>query len=154
MKETRSIIDLWYRVPWHVGIDTETGCEVRLDDRCLQIMSEPELDTRCVRSNCIAITVFNYVDGRTYKVGYHPINVRLYPGGTEPTGTITAHVRLDWEQRRYEAARSAMQGLLANSTIRVCSYEDIANMAIKYADALVKGLKRETKNNNQHGTMD
>ena len=58
-----------------------------------------------------------------------------------------------WEERRYEIAKSAMQGILANnheSDYR-CGYkgsvklppQGIAEWAVEYADALIAELKRK-----------
>lgn len=62
---------------------------------------------------------------------------------------------VDWEQRRYEIAKSAMNGILSNETIEISlndeSYEyysvpkDIAKMAVQYADTLIKELRKVNK---------
>lgn len=68
--------------------------------------------------------------------------------------------RIDWEQRRYELARAAMQGILSNGeaiddACRTARYTQdhttpkaIARCAIAYADALIKKLKGEINNDN------
>lgn len=55
---------------------------------------------------------------------------------------------IDWEQRRYELARSAMQGMLSYTSYDVYdnSFSDnntalIVSSSIKYADELIKQLK-------------
>lgn len=55
---------------------------------------------------------------------------------------------IDWEQRRFELAKAAMQGMLSNPTYDVYdnSFSDdnatlIASSSIKYADELIKQLK-------------
>ncbi len=62
---------------------------------------------------------------------------------------------IDWEQRRYELARAAMQGILSNGeaiddACRTARYTQdsttpkaIARCAIVYADALIEKLKGE-----------
>lgn len=59
---------------------------------------------------------------------------------------------VDWEQRRWEAAKVAMQGILSNTEClnadNVIEYEDdyakkVARSAIHYADALINELKGE-----------
>ena len=52
---------------------------------------------------------------------------------------------IDWEQRRYELAKSAMQGYCIALGINDDSetYEDIAIGSLKVADALIKKLKGE-----------
>lgn len=64
---------------------------------------------------------------------------------------------IDWEQRRYEIAKSAMQGILANSheSDYRCGYKGsvkfppkgVAEWAVEYADALIAELKKERKDN-------
>ena len=64
----------------------------------------------------------------------------------------------DWEQRRYEIAKSAMQGIIANShdkdyrvLERYSSYDswrkeypnEIAETAVSFADALIAELKKK-----------
>lgn len=46
-----------------------------------------------------------------------------------------------WEQRRYEIATAAMQGLLACGD--KCSKESVARLSVEYADALINELKRK-----------
>lgn len=64
---------------------------------------------------------------------------------------------IDWEQRRYELAKAAMQGILSDNTVvgYACSEADykkgekhtipkgIAQFAIACADALINELKGE-----------
>nr|DAL83001.1 MAG TPA: hypothetical protein [Caudoviricetes sp.] len=61
----------------------------------------------------------------------------------------------DWEQRRYEIAKAAMQGILGNprlyeeaSNFIACEYRPqmAANCARKCADALIAELKKRTTN--------
>lgn len=58
---------------------------------------------------------------------------------------------IDWEQRRYEIAKSAMQGMLAHSTRykprnpNTNWHNAIAEEAKELSDALIKELKKETK---------
>lgn len=50
----------------------------------------------------------------------------------------------DWEQRRYELAKAAMQGYCANSLdfiVRTANSENIAQWSISTADAVIKQLK-------------
>ena len=73
----------------------------------------------------------------------------------------------NWEQRRYEIAKDAMAGIIANSSKddyrdeeRGCSQNykyklqraDIAYRAVLYADALIAELKR--KNDGEEGPQD
>lgn len=46
---------------------------------------------------------------------------------------------IDWEQRRYELAKSAMQGFSANN--RHLSCDDVAELSLHQADALIRKLK-------------
>ena len=56
---------------------------------------------------------------------------------------------IDWEQRRYEIAREAMNGLLSAPVIAGVnpnpSFKDIATFSVRLADALIKELKGDTK---------
>lgn len=67
---------------------------------------------------------------------------------------------VDWEQRRYEIAKSAMQGIIANShdrdyrtRERYSSYDswrkeypnEIAETAVAFANALIAELKKNNK---------
>lgn len=52
---------------------------------------------------------------------------------------------IDWEQRRYELAKAAMQGILSNSHEQVMSASSnmTAEWSLGFADALIKKLKGE-----------
>lgn len=53
---------------------------------------------------------------------------------------------INWEQRRFELAKSAMQGILTNMTrgSAFSDYEDrVAIQSIQYADAVIAKLKEE-----------
>lgn len=62
---------------------------------------------------------------------------------------------IDWEQRRYEIAKAAMQGIISNESIEITlndeNYEyysfskDIGKAAVTYADALITELKKGNK---------
>ena len=65
--------------------------------------------------------------------------------------------KIDWEQRRYEIAKSAMQGMIANPTDfkrkdneyskeRKLSAWEVAQVAMSFADALIAELKRAETN--------
>ncbi len=51
---------------------------------------------------------------------------------------------IDWEQRRYEIAKSMMAAFLSNSCSNVYmnTYENQAQEAVKYADMLIDELKK------------
>lgn len=51
---------------------------------------------------------------------------------------------IDWEQRRYEIAKSMMAAFLSNSCSNVYmnTYENQAQEAVKYADVLIEELKK------------
>ena len=51
---------------------------------------------------------------------------------------------IDWEQRRYEIAKSMMAAFLSNSCSNVYmnTYENQAQEAVKYADTLIDELKK------------
>ena len=52
---------------------------------------------------------------------------------------------VDWEQRRYEIAREAMNGILSAPAVDGVnpnpSFKDIATFSVRLADALIKELK-------------
>lgn len=52
---------------------------------------------------------------------------------------------IDWEQRRYEIAKDAMNGILSAPVVAGVnpnpSYKDIATFSVRLADALIKELK-------------
>lgn len=48
---------------------------------------------------------------------------------------------INWEQRRYEIARSAMVGLMAGHNA-IYEAKKLASVAMKYTDALIEELKK------------
>lgn len=52
---------------------------------------------------------------------------------------------IDWEQRRYELAKAAMQGFCSNPHERVMGTDSnmTAQMSLSFANALIKKLKGE-----------
>lgn len=58
---------------------------------------------------------------------------------------------IDWEQRRYELAKSAMQGLLNATSVERFTLRikpsSIAKASLEYADELIKELKKNNKKN-------
>ena len=56
-----------------------------------------------------------------------------------------AYKEIDWEARRYEIAKSAMNGILASAAMYGGCHQssfEVSNMAIYYADALIAELKK------------
>ena len=55
---------------------------------------------------------------------------------------------IDWEQRRYEIAKSMMAAFLSNSCSNVFNgtCETQARLAVKYTDALIAELKKRADN--------
>lgn len=53
--------------------------------------------------------------------------------------------KIDWEQRRYELAKAAMQGFCSNPHEQVMSTSSnmTAQRSLSFADALIKKLKGE-----------
>lgn len=53
---------------------------------------------------------------------------------------------IDWEQRRYEIAREAMNGFISapvvDGAVPNPSFKDIATFSVRLADALIKELKK------------
>lgn len=64
-----------------------------------------------------------------------------------PDSTFTASAQnildesIDWEQRRYELAKAAMQGLLANYHYPNINIYSLAEDSCDYADAVIERLK-------------
>lgn len=55
------------------------------------------------------------------------------------------HKDIDWEQRRYEIAKDAIQGFCANSDKEICKespFIRLAQWAVSAADALIAELKK------------
>lgn len=50
---------------------------------------------------------------------------------------------IDWEMIRINAAISAMQGLTTTTTRIMASYNEVAESAVKYADALIEELQKK-----------
>lgn len=77
----------------------------------------------------------------------------LYDDGTALVGNMYIKVSelnffsetIDWEQRRYELAKAAMQGFCSNSHEQGMSNGSYmtAQRSLSYADALIKKLKGE-----------
>lgn len=75
------------------------------------------------------------------------INQRPIPlGGIEILEKNSDFNSIDWEQRRYELAKSAMQGLLCAPIVEGVDPNptpwELARTAVKNADALIKELKK------------
>lgn len=53
--------------------------------------------------------------------------------------------KIDWEQRRYELAKAAMQGLCSNPHQQIMDADSnmVAEWSIGFADSLIKKLKGE-----------
>lgn len=53
--------------------------------------------------------------------------------------------KIDWEQRRYELAKAAMQGFCSNPHEQIMSADSniVAEWSIGFADSLIKKLKGE-----------
>lgn len=52
---------------------------------------------------------------------------------------------IDWEQRRYELAKAAMQGFCANSGMLSFDRDSLIALSVEYADAFIAELKKEKK---------
>mgnify|MGYP005949233343 CR=1 FL=1 len=60
---------------------------------------------------------------------------------------FTSKISIDWEQRRYEIAKAAMQGRLSNQygdiLVGEREFEGVAVSSVEFADALIKELKKD-----------
>lgn len=54
---------------------------------------------------------------------------------------IKAYNGIDWEERRYELAKAAMQGLLANNSYTKINIYSLAEDSCNCADAVIQRLK-------------
>lgn len=55
---------------------------------------------------------------------------------------------IDWEQRRYEIAKSMLPVVVRSNSSGIMSIKQVARLAVDYADALIEELKggnRETE---------
>lgn len=68
-------------------------------------------------------------------LGYIDEGGKTYP--KEELTVIGESKSIDWEQRRYEIAKSCLNALLANN-----DYQECVNESIEYADKLIKKLKK------------
>lgn len=73
----------------------------------------------------------------------HETNLNLYK-------SFEAIYEIDWEHRRYEIAKEAMNGLLAAPVVEGIDpnppMDDIARNAVKIADYLIEELKKGANN--------
>lgn len=56
---------------------------------------------------------------------------------------INSTKNIDWEQRRYELAKAAMSGYMANVDSESISEKDLATLSIMEADEMIKQLKNK-----------
>ena len=54
----------------------------------------------------------------------------------------------EWQGVRIQAAIAAMQGMLANNGLYLKEGDTFPNLAVRYADALIEELKRNSYGNN------
>ena len=66
-----------------------------------------------------------------------------YEGYIEGAMWADANPYINWQQVRIQAAIAAMQGMCASKSFFSLANECIPQIAVKYADALVKELKGE-----------
>lgn len=80
-----------------------------------------------------------------------PLKARLAFYETEngrkfPMFALEFEKEIDWEQRRYEIAKAAMQGRLSNQYGDVLvgerDFEGVAESSVNFADALITELKK------------
>lgn len=80
-----------------------------------------------------------------------PLNVRLAfyetaEGRKFPMYALEFEQTIDWEQRRYEIAKSALQGQLNNqygdTIVGRCEFQHAAETSVKFADALIAELQK------------
>lgn len=69
-------------------------------------------------------------------LGYIDENGKTY--SKEELTVIGESKSIDWEQRRYEIAKSCLNALLVNN-----DYQDCISLSIQYTDKLIKRLKEK-----------
>lgn len=77
---------------------------------------------------------------------HEPLTVRTAKyetpeGRMFPMFALEYEKEIDWEQRRYEVAKSAMVGLMAGHNA-IYDADKLASVAMTYADALIKELQK------------
>lgn len=109
----------------------------------------------CFRKHCLTYTEFEDADFEYIKkTNIVPQGALILQEQAEPK----IEFMVNWEQRRYEIAKDAMAGIIANSNNDDYRYvergysqnykyklqrADIAHRAVLYADALIAELKRK-----------
>ena len=65
--------------------------------------------------------------------------------GSEQTFSKSQSKEIDWEQRRYEIAKDILAAWCSNSdrAINLGMYDDKSAAAVRYADTLIKALKKK-----------
>lgn len=61
----------------------------------------------------------------------------------ETPDPIADNLLIDWEQRRYELSKAAMQGYLANVASESINEKSLATLCIIQADEMIRQLKSE-----------
>lgn len=90
--------------------------------------------------------IVNYIDSKGIEHSYEKLNYYWDMEEIEGTNSI------DWEKRRYEIAKSAMNGLLSSNQLTDISSGESCNgqiiwSALFYADELIKQLKNKNESN-------
>lgn len=88
----------------------------------------------------------SYIDSKGIEHYKEPLNYYWDLEEIESTEIHEIKKDIDWEQRRYELAKAAMQGLLNATSVERFTLRikpsTIADASIEYADALIKELKK------------
>lgn len=73
---------------------------------------------------------------------YHKVELfKTSDGRIMPITAFEFEKFIDWEQRRWDAALAAMQGLLLDPAINP-DVQTVAKASLEYADALIEELKK------------
>lgn len=92
----------------------------------------------------------NNMKARVKSMGKISTQEQLYGGKNETLKVsnldidinIDSTQNIDWEQRRYELAKAAMSGYMANVASEGISEKDLATLSIREADEMIKQLKK------------
>lgn len=75
----------------------------------------------------------------------NPLEDQYWGYCPEDIDIIDEPINIDWEQRRFELVKAAMQGLLSTETFCMREYDTITKMAIKQADSVLSEYRKESE---------
>lgn len=82
-----------------------------------------------------AVIAMEHCDSHGNPLEYKPEDIELIPDTHSPK-------EIDWEQRKFELVKAAMQGLLSTEAFSEQTESSIAKMAIEQADAVLAEYRK------------